>query len=353
MSTEIDLYQPRELAAATAMERAADFGTWAPKLQSAAATAREICQTEFVPAALRGKAAAVTAAILAGSEMGLGPMTSLMHIHMIDGRPSLSSEMQRGLVLGLGHHLRYREMTTTRCVVDGQRRGETDWTTVTWTIDDAKRAGLDGKQNWRKYPRRMLAARATGELCRMLFADALAGMPFSAEELEDEADDTAAGTGEPAANGRAPAARTARRRQAAGPADRPTRAAPAAASEPTGGPAPAATAPAADLPPLPGEDVADAAGEDENDIDKDAPGSVSRPQLTKLGAIFTEYGFKAAERQQRLTVASQITGRELESSSDLSLNEACTLIDTLERCGSRENLMALLVNGEKAEASDE
>jgi hypothetical protein len=341
--TDVAIYQPGELAASTAMERAADYGTWAPKLQSAAATAREICQTDFVPAALRGKPAAVTAAILAGSEMGLGPMTSLMHIHMIDGRPSLSAEMQRGLVLGLGHHLRYREMTTTRCIVDGQRHGEAEWTTVTWTIDDAKRAGLDGKTNWRKYPRRMLAARATGELCRMLFADALAGMPYSAEELEDEADDTAAATDQPAEP--KPAQRTARRRQASrpsvltGPED-PTFAPPAAASAPTGAPAPSQPAPSDDLPPLPGED----------EPAEREPAPASSGQVGIMQSHFKRLGFTDDERDQRLAAAATVAGlpegTELGSLNLLTQDQAKAVIDTLSRCKDRDRLIALLVAGE-------
>jgi len=89
------------------------------------------------------------------------------------------------------------------------------------------------------------------------------------------------------------------------------------------------------------------------DSDYDTPGTVTRAQLTKLGALFTGLGFTGKEREQRLVAASQIAGRELGSSSDLSVNEASTLISTLEGCeGSRDALIALLVDGEKPEGSD-
>jgi len=97
-------------------------------------------------------------------------------------------------------------------------------------------------------------------------------------------------------------------------------------------------------PPVPSAGDAPAPAEDEPD-DTDY-GSVTRPQLTKLGATFTDLGFTSKERGQRLVAASQIIGRDIESSSDLSRGEASKLIDTLDGLGgSRENLIALLAEG--------
>ncbi len=79
-----------------------------------------------------------------------------------------------------------------------------------------------------------------------------------------------------------------------------------------------------------------------------AAGSVTPAQLTKLGAIFTEYGFTSAERDQRLTTAEMITGRQLtgpkegRSSANLSRDEASALIDTLEQIGGRDALTQYL-----------
>src|SRR4051812_35681784 len=148
---------------------------WAGILVQVEQLARVIAGTEFVPTALRGKPAAVGAAILAGREIGVGPMTSLQHLHVIEGRPSMSAQLMRALVLAHGHTIRVVESSSTRCTMVGRRAGESDDTTVTYSIDDAKRAGLDSKSNWRKMPRAMLVARATGELCRIAFADVIGG----------------------------------------------------------------------------------------------------------------------------------------------------------------------------------
>lgn len=141
--------------------------------------------TEFVPAALRNKPEAVLACILSGHELGIGPMQSLQKIHVIDGRPAQAAELMRGIVQSHGHEVWFEDMSTTAVTIVGKRAGQTRETRVTWTLDDAKRAGLMERQNWRKYPRAMLMARATGELCRAMFADVLAGISYTMEELSD------------------------------------------------------------------------------------------------------------------------------------------------------------------------
>jgi hypothetical protein len=86
-----------------------------------------------------------------------------------------------------GHDLWFETKTNTRVTICGRRRGwpEDRVQKVTWTMDDAKAAGLSGGQNYRKFPRQMLAARATGELCRDIFADVLGGVSYTPEELTD------------------------------------------------------------------------------------------------------------------------------------------------------------------------
>lgn len=144
-----------------------------------------VAGTEFVPKGLRGKPEAVLACILAGHEAGLSPMTSLRQIYVVEGRPAMAAELMRALVLRAGHELWTEESSSSRAIVCGQRAGSAREFRVAWTIDDAKRANLLGKDNWKKYPRAMLLARATTELCRMIFPDVLAGISHSIEEIAD------------------------------------------------------------------------------------------------------------------------------------------------------------------------
>jgi hypothetical protein len=185
MSSEIALYRPpeRELA-----QSSFEIMPLAIRL------AEELANTEFVPAGLRNNKPAIMAAILTGHEVGLQPMAALREVHVIKGRPGLSANAMRALVLSHGHFLRFSEQTNTRVTIHGRRRGENNETSVTWTMDDAQRAGLAGKDTWKGYPRALLIARATGELCRAIFADVIAGMPYSKEELEDFTEDATRST---------------------------------------------------------------------------------------------------------------------------------------------------------------
>jgi hypothetical protein len=168
--TDVVVYQPR-----SSIELAPDAWTLSSR----------IAATDFVPTAFRGKPEAVLCAILTGNELGIDAMQSLAKIHVIEGKPAISAELMRALVLRAGHEMWVEEATATKCTVAGKRRGSEQTSRVTWTLDDAKRAGLEGRPNWRKYPKQMLLARASSELARTMFADVLAGVSYSVEELTD------------------------------------------------------------------------------------------------------------------------------------------------------------------------
>jgi hypothetical protein len=130
----------------------------------------------------------VCAVILYGHELGLGPMQSLNTINIISGRPSLSPEGMRALVMSAGHQIRVQgddESATAQC----HRREwpAEEWTSHTFTMADAQRADLVGKpgSSWKKYPRAMLMARATSEACRADFSDVIRGLSYTTDEVID------------------------------------------------------------------------------------------------------------------------------------------------------------------------
>jgi hypothetical protein len=357
--SEVALYQPP--GAVTLADGHRDIDSWMLVAEQAVKLANEIANTPFVPVGLRGSPPATAAAILAGRELGIGPMTALAHIHVINGKPGLSAALMRALILAAGHEWRDVEVTDTRVVVEGRRRGEAEWTKATFTADQARAAKivLGG------YPQDKLYARATSRLARRKFADVIAGMPYSAEELEDgePEHDAPAAEGNGHAPAAKPAARTAQRRSRAA-ADRPTTAAPAAPTAPTTGPATATTASSGDgpaLPPLPGEEdptpgpqqdtgsspSASATGELP---DYDTPGTVTTPQLTAIWTVFKNvFGFTADEREHARAVAAHIIGHPLESTRNMARNEAKAVLDTLgnwqELAGKREVTPRKLLDG--------
>lgn len=292
-------------------QQGAEVDNWAGAMPDIINLADHISNTEFVPSGLRGKPAAVAAAILAGREQGIGPMTSLTHMHVVEGRPTMSAELKRARVLAGGHELHFEEMTTTRCIVRGRRKGSENWTTVTWSIDDAKRANLLGKNNWKNHPRRMLQARATSELCDLLFPDVVGGLPTT-EEIRDDAGDytDASDSAAPADKSKR---RTAQRKNARPAPAQPAVSAPPADRNPVPGP------------PLPGEDGYDSGPRDT------APAAepITEAQLTKLHTVFSAIGWD--DRDDRLRAAATIVSRPLSSSKELTKEEGRTLIDTLER----------------------
>lgn len=169
---------------ALALDMQTPLMVWAMEARQAAQIAESLAKTSFVPTSLRGKPADITAAILAGQELGLQPMASLRSMDVIQGTPALRAHAMRGLVQSKGHSVQLVESTETLCRMRGRRRGEEEWQDVAWTIDRAAALGLVGKSEWKKQPKTMLIARATGEVCRLIASDALYAMPYAAEELD-------------------------------------------------------------------------------------------------------------------------------------------------------------------------
>jgi hypothetical protein len=76
------------------------------------------------------------------------------------------------------------EHTPAQAVVSIVRHDDPDYpTTVTFTMQDAKTAGLAGKGNWNKYPAAMLLARATSAAVRAACPEVLMGISYTPEEL--------------------------------------------------------------------------------------------------------------------------------------------------------------------------
>lgn len=150
----------------------------------AKALSTDLCKTDFVPKGFRGNPPAVLAAVLYGREVGLPPIAALQGLYSVDGRVGTYAETQRALVLAAGHEYRIVEQSASRCVIEGRRAGRDEWQRFGFTMQEARDAGLDKKDNWRKWPADMLLARATARMCKAMFPDAVHGMS-TAEEIQD------------------------------------------------------------------------------------------------------------------------------------------------------------------------
>ena len=334
-----------------------DTDGWTNVLPAVGDLAAKVAQTEFVPEAMRGKPAVVAAAILYGRELGLEPMTSLRSVNIIKGRPALSSEAMRAMVLAAGHDIRFEEMTAARCVILGRRRGQEEWTKVTFTIDDAKRMGVGGGQQYAKMPRQMLAARATAELCRLIFADAIGGLISDVEAEDGDTEHLATVT---------PMA-TARRAKAKG-APEPDLPEPAPSPQAEPDPEPVLDDDVVDAEVVeehhrPAETVAAIAALEEvmdaevmedvasgmsrvraalKEAQEPPPvGAITAAQLKALQASFKDLGI--TDRDERLAIAANLAGRpDLSTANDLSAAEAKAVLDGLSFAKATDNPKATL-----------
>lgn len=151
--------------------------------------AKIIASSDMVPKDYINKPGNVLVAVQTGAELGLKPMQSLQGISVINGRPGVWGDAMWALVIS---HPEYEDSNEEKgdnaCTITLKRRGRSA-VTVTYSMEDAKKAGLAGKQGpWQTAPKRMLQMRARAFAARDLFADALKGIK-SIEELRDYPDD--------------------------------------------------------------------------------------------------------------------------------------------------------------------
>ena len=126
--------------------------------------------------------------IITGHELGLSPAQSLRGIYVVKGKPVLAADTMVAVVRrsGVCESWRIVESTPERCTITTRRKGETRDAERTWTIADAKRAGLLTNGTWGAYPAAMLRHRCAADLARQEYPDVILGM-YDPEEMESVA----------------------------------------------------------------------------------------------------------------------------------------------------------------------
>ncbi len=142
-----------------------------------------LVKSGFLPVAIKTPEQAI-AIMMKGRELGVPAMQAFAQISVIQGKPSAGAELQLALIHKNcpGAKVEFLERTNERCTIEASRPGHRPQK-FTYTIDDAKAAGLVGKDNWRKFPRIMVSWRCTSEMARSVFPDAIMGMSHTPEEL--------------------------------------------------------------------------------------------------------------------------------------------------------------------------
>lgn len=122
----------------------------------------------------------IVAVLLAGAELGLGPMAAIRGLQVVRGKVIISYDTMIALLRRASYRIEWMESTSTRAVLkltapDGSTHVET------WDQDRAKRAGIWGKGTWSQYPETMLKARCVSSAARSFAGDVLAGVYVEGE----------------------------------------------------------------------------------------------------------------------------------------------------------------------------
>ena len=170
--------------------------------QMLAKLSKQFSNSTMVPPSFRNEPGNVLVALAAGMPLGLSPLACLQSIAVINGKPTLYGDAVIAQVLASPDLLSIAE-NATGTVEDGNRTwtitlnrrlksGKQQQVQRTFSVDDAKRAGLWGKQGpWKQYPDRMLYNRARTLAVRDTFADVLQGTTLAADRDEVIKDVTA------------------------------------------------------------------------------------------------------------------------------------------------------------------
>ncbi len=131
---------------------------------------------------VKTKEQALALMLLCNAE-GIHPMRAVQEYHIIQGKPSLTAQAMQGRFQRMGGKIQWIERSLTACEAEFfHPQGGT--VKIKYTMEDAKRAQLDKKDNWVKNPRQMLAARVVSEGVRAVFPGVLGGM-YTPEEVSD------------------------------------------------------------------------------------------------------------------------------------------------------------------------
>lgn len=158
-----------------------------PTLAEQVDYANSVAKAGILPQAYRNRPADIVVAMGLGQSMGLSPMESLYRINVIGGKPTASGELIASQVRKAGHRLRVsvdeKRMAAT-CTIYRADDPEFPFT-VTRDKAWADRMGLSGKDNYKKQLTTMLKWRAVTACARDACPEALYGVAYTPDEIED------------------------------------------------------------------------------------------------------------------------------------------------------------------------
>ena len=144
-------------------------------------------QGDIIPEACRNKPANILVAVGFGAAMGLSYADSLYRINVIKGKPTMSAELIASQVRKAGHKLRIykdEEHVSVKASIFRKDDPEFEFSAIrdkAW----AEQMGLASRENYKKQPMTMLTWRAITAVAREACPEALYGVAYSPDELDD------------------------------------------------------------------------------------------------------------------------------------------------------------------------
>ena len=123
--------------------------------------------------------------MMLSESLGLHPIQAMMRYHIFEGRPTMRSDAMLAEFQRQGGRIEWTKDTPTECeaiLYHDQHcpKGKA----VSFTMADAKAAGLAGKQVWQAHPRPMLRARVITTGIRMVMPGVIMGI-YTPDEVEE------------------------------------------------------------------------------------------------------------------------------------------------------------------------
>jgi len=124
--------------------------------------------------------------IMKARELNMPPLEAISHLYVVNQKVAIDSSGMLALILrsGLAKKIHFGgDGTSAWCEME--RKDGVISFKYTFTIEDAKRAGLLSKESWQKYTKELLVARAISGCARKVFPDVVGGL-HTVEELGGE-----------------------------------------------------------------------------------------------------------------------------------------------------------------------
>lgn len=128
-------------------------------------------------------AAQAAVKVMAGAELGFGPIASMTGVYIVKGKVSLSANLMAAAIKRSGrYNYRVRAHSEQVCEIEFFEGSESIGKSE-FSIKDAAAAGLTSNDTWKKFPKNMLFSRALSNGAKWYCPDIFGGPIYTPDEM--------------------------------------------------------------------------------------------------------------------------------------------------------------------------